>query len=64
MNIKLKKAILEFLCENEKDFQLTNRTIDHFRAYIYDRGGNYLIGGDEVANFIQRAEKLLKEPQS
>ena len=59
MNKKLKQAIVNFIIENEKEFQLTNRTAEEFRPYIYDNKGEYLIGGEEVLNFIRDAEKLL-----
>ena len=36
MNKKLKQAIVNFIIENEKEFQLTNRTAEEFRPYIYD----------------------------
>lgn len=61
MNTKLKKAIIDYLFENEKIFSLTNITIHHFRAYIYDAKGEFLIGGEEVAEFIEKAEKLITE---
>jgi hypothetical protein len=32
-----------------------------FRAYIYDADGNYLIGGEEVKNFICDAVKLITQ---
>jgi len=59
MNKKLKQAIVNFIIENEKEFQLTNRTAKEFRPYIYDNKGEYLIGGEEVLNFIRDAEKFL-----
>lgn len=59
MRKELKKAILTFIFENEKDFQLLNRTSNEFAAYMYDSSGNYLIGGEDVAKFINDAIKLL-----
>jgi len=59
MRTQLKKAIIEFIFENEKEFQITNHTTNHFRAYIYDEKGEYLIGGEEVAEFIKQAIKLI-----
>jgi hypothetical protein len=59
MRTQLKKAIIEFIFENEKEFQITNHTINNFRAYIYDEKGEYLIGGEEVAEFIEQAIKLI-----
>lgn len=59
MNKELKKAILNWLIDNEKEFQLINRASEHFRQYIYTPDGNYCIGGKEVHDFIVEAEKLL-----
>lgn len=60
MKKELKKAIIDFIFEKEKEFQLQNATIEKFRPYIYDSNGNYLIGGEDVANFISKAIKLLQ----
>ena len=60
MRKELKKAIIDFIFEKEKEFQLHNATIEKFRPYIYDANGNYLIGGEDVANFISKAIKLLQ----
>ena len=59
MNKELKYAIISFIFENETQFQLMNNTSEEFKAYIYDSKGNYLIGGEEVYNFIKNAVKLL-----
>ena len=60
MNTELKKAIVNFMFDNSKGFQLINNTTQEFRSYIYDSRGNYLIGGENVANFIKETEKLIK----
>lgn len=60
MKKELKKAIIDFIFEKEKEFQLHNATIEKFRPYIYDSNGNYLIGGEDVSNFISKAIKLLQ----
>jgi hypothetical protein len=60
MNKELKIQIINFIIENEKEFQLTNATVNRFRSYIYLPDGNYLIGGMEVADFINRAIDLIK----
>ena len=60
MKKELKKAIIDFISEKEKEFQLHNATIEKFRPYIYDSNGNYLIGGEDVANFISKAIKILQ----
>lgn len=59
MKTELKKVIIDFIFENEKEFQITNTTIEKFRPYIYDSDGHYLIGGGDVSIFIQEAIKLL-----
>ena len=59
MNKQLKKAIINFILENEKVFQLQSITIGNFKEYIYNSQGNYLIGGQDVAEFIGKAVKLL-----
>lgn len=59
MNTKLKQAIVNYIIENEKEFQLPNKTITTFSAYIYDKNGEYLIGGDDVIEFIRTAIPLL-----
>lgn len=60
MKTELKKAILNFIFDNEKEFQLHNTTIQKFKLYIYDSEKSYLIGGKEVGEFISDAIKLLK----
>jgi hypothetical protein len=60
MNIKLKKAIIDWLFENITEFQITNACTRHFRQYIYTDKGEFCIGGDEVYYFINDAVKLLK----
>jgi hypothetical protein len=60
MNPELKKAILNFVLENDKEFQINNMTIDKFRPYTYCSEGDYLIGGQDVSKFIENAIKLLK----
>jgi hypothetical protein len=52
MNKELKRAIINNILNNEKEFQLTNSTVNQFRAYIYDDKGDYLIGGNEVHDWI------------
>ena len=59
MNKQLKQEIINFIFENEKVFQLQSITIGNFKQYIYNSQGNYLIGGEDVAEFIGKAVKLL-----
>lgn len=60
MRKELKQAIINYIFENEKEFQLTISVTTKFRAYIYDADGNYLIGGEEVYDFIIKAIKLIE----
>jgi hypothetical protein len=60
MNTELKKEIVNFIFDNCNEFQITNATVKEFRLYIYDDKGNFLIGGVDVAEFIQKAIKLLR----
>lgn len=59
MRIELKKAILDWLIENEHAWQRTNACVRNFSNYIYDNNGYYIIGGKEVVDFIHDAEKLI-----
>lgn len=56
---ELKKEILNWLLENENEFNRVVSCYDNFREYIYNSEGNYLIGGKQVADFINKADKLL-----
>lgn len=60
---ELKKAILDWLLDNENEWQRVNACHQKFRAYIYDGDGNYLIGGGIVSKFITDADKLLYEKE-
>lgn len=59
MRVELKKAILDWIIENENRWQRINSCKKEFRSYIYNEQGAYLIGGEEVAQFIEDADKLL-----
>jgi hypothetical protein len=59
MKPQLKKLIIDFIFENEKEFQINNAVTQKFRHYIYNPDGNFLIGGDEVYEFIKDAIKLI-----
>ena len=59
MKTELKKAIIDYIFEKEKDFQINNAVTQKFRPYIYDPDGNFLIGGHEVYEFIKDAIKLI-----
>ena len=57
--MELKKAIIDWLFENKNAWQRTNACREYFRPYIYNSDGNYLIGGEEVSEFITSADKLI-----
>lgn len=59
MRKELKIAIINWLFENKNVFNITNECRNAFRAYIYDETGHYLIGGEDVSDFIDEAESLL-----
>lgn len=59
MNKELKRAIVNFIFDNEKEFQIVNATMNKFSKYIYDIDGEYLIGGEVVSQFIDDAIELL-----
>lgn len=63
MNKTLQKVIIEYIFDNQNDFQLINATLQEFREYIYNSEGEYLIGGPRVANFIKQAIKLIREQE-
>ena len=60
MRIELKKAIIDYVFENKDVWQLVNRTHEHFHDYIYDKQGQYLIGGEQVSKFIDMVVGLVK----
>jgi hypothetical protein len=57
MHIELKKAIVNFMFDNLKKFQLTSATRQKFRQYIYTPEGAHCIGGEEVSEFISSVDK-------
>lgn len=59
MRKELKKAILDWLFENPNEWNRLNACSKAFRAYIFDDKGEYLIGGREVSEFIEEADKLI-----
>lgn len=56
---ELKKAIIDWLMENENAWQRTSACREKFRQYIYTTEGKYCIGGENVSNFIDAADKLI-----
>ena len=61
MQYSLMKAIFNFLIDNKNEFNLHNATKSHFKPYIYDDKGEYLIGGEQVSEFISDAIKLINK---
>ena len=59
MHKELKKEIIKWLLENENKWQRLNSCKEEFRNYIYDDEGNFLIGGEDVVNFIRKANNLI-----
>lgn len=56
---ELKVLIINWLLDHEHEWQRLTECKKAFRPYIYDTEGNYLIGGENVANFIEEADALL-----
>lgn len=61
MQYSLMKAIFNFIIDNKNEFNLHNATTAHFKPYIYDDTGNYLIGGEQAGEFISDAIKLINK---
>ena len=61
MQYQLMQAIFNYLIDNRNVFNLHNTTTAHFKPYIYDDTGNYLIGGEQVSQFISDAIKLINK---
>lgn len=57
--MELKKAIINWLFDNPNAWQRVNTCCEFFRPYIYGEDGNFLIGGEEVHDFICEAERLI-----
>ena len=61
VHMELKKAIINWLFDNQKQFQIISACVSHFRQYIYLPNGEHCIGGKEVYDFIKDAEKLIRQ---
>lgn len=61
MQTSLKREITDYIFDNIKYFSLHENTVDKFTLYIFDDKGEYLIGGQEVKEFIDKAIRLLQE---
>ncbi len=52
MRTELKKQIILWIFNNVNEFQIVNQCKQAFREYIYNSKGEYLIGGEDVSEFI------------
>jgi len=52
MRTELKKQIILWILNNVNEFQIVNQCVQAFREYIYNSKGEYLIGGEDVKEFI------------
>lgn len=59
MHKELKKAIVVYILNNDKEFQLHNAVSTEFKQYIYTPNGEYCFGGSDVKEFIDKAINLL-----
>ena len=59
INKELRRAIINWLLDNENQWQRVNACVEWFGEYIYNSKGNFLIGGKEVHDFICAADKSL-----
>lgn len=59
MHKELKKEIIEWLLKNENKWQRLNSCKEEFRNYIYNDEGSFLIGGEDVSDFIRKANNLI-----
>lgn len=59
MHKELKKEIIKWLLENGNEWQRLNSCKEEFRNYIYDDEGSFLIGGEDVSDFIRKANNLI-----
>lgn len=56
---ELKALILNWLLENENQWNRVNACHDAFREYIYNSAGDYLIGGKDVSEFIILPSRII-----
>ena len=59
MHKELKKEIIKWLLENENQWQRLNSCKEEFKNYIYGDEGSFLIGGEDVSDFIRKANNLI-----
>ena len=56
---ELRKAILDWLFENENAWNRVNACVEQFRMYIYYEQGRFMIGWKDVLGFIREADMLM-----
>lgn len=61
MKYSLMQTIFNYIIENHDEFNLVNATVNEFRLYIYDGEGEYLIGGEQVYEFITDSVYLIRK---
>ena len=61
MNHELQKQIIIWMCDNRSTWQIVNSCHKHFYQYIYDDSGDYIIGGKQVSDFINKVYDILKQ---
>lgn len=61
MQYTLMQRIFSRMIENRREFQLVNATVAEFRPYIYDDQGEFLIGGEQVYQFILDSHELINK---
>lgn len=59
INPELKKAIIDWYFENIDTFNRIVNCYSAFYSYIYNPDGNYLIGGENVRDFINELDKII-----
>lgn len=56
---ELRRAIVNWLFDNENVFCRSSACSQNFRQYIYDDTGNYIIGGKDIAEYISTMDTEL-----
>ena len=56
---ELKKQIITWLFEHQHTWQRINSCVKEFSPYIYNKDGEFLIGGKDTYNFIKQADELI-----
>ena len=56
---ELRRAIVNWLFDNENVFCRSNACSKNFKQYIYDDNGNYIIGGKDIQDYISTMDTEL-----